>query len=424
MDIHYRKIYFIVSTLVLWLFISLSAMAETPIHQVSSETCKLCHKEIYRQWKGSMHAQSSALKDPIHGTFYRNVVGDPKQEGVKMKNGKFPVCLQCHAPNAAKDKTTKLDAKPAYSEGVNCVACHTLAKYNGIEAEGGKLNLGLKAYTTSNNLQGPQGFKTSFAQQDDMFGGMPDDSDSKPNPHMGKSVELDGKTIQSMPMTGNSLQLKTNDACMGCHDKRNNSKKVPLCRTGDEYAKSNIQASCTSCHMPVRDGVTSHSMGGGHDQAMLKSAVVFSVSSEKKGDQLATVVTMKNKQPHSLPTGAPFRNMYMKLTAFDKNGKVLWQNAKGHPAKEDPKAYLMYELLDEKGMHTSPPKAAKLGPDTRLKAYETRELKYSIPANNVALIRGELYYNLLWPGLVKKFSKKLPSDLTAPVSIALSEVKL
>ena len=30
-----------------------------------------------------MHAQSTALKDPIPGTFYRAVVGEPTAEGVK-----------------------------------------------------------------------------------------------------------------------------------------------------------------------------------------------------------------------------------------------------------------------------------------------------------------------------------------------------
>jgi len=134
-------------------------------------------------------------------------------------------------------------------------------------------------------------------------------------------------------------------------------------------------------------------------------------------------VSMRNMQPHSLPTGAPFRNMYMKLTAYDASGNVVWENAKGHPAKEDSQAYLMYELYDNDDVHTLPPMATKLGPDNRLKPFETRVLNYDIPSQGVALVRGELFYNLLWPGLVKKF-KHLPKDLTDPVSIATAEVKL
>ena len=44
-----------------------------------------------------------------------------------------------------------------------------------------------------------------------------------------------------------------------------------------------------------------------------------------------------------------------------------------------------------------------------------------IPAKGVVLVRGELYYNLLWPVLVEKF-KHLPADLTAPMLIADAEV--
>ena len=134
------------------------AWANEPIQQVSAEVCKNCHQEIYKQWSGSMHAQSSAMKDPIHAAFYNSEVGSPTEEGqVAKANKQYPACLACHAPNAARDKTTKLDAKPAYAEGVNCVACHTLASYKGITGEGGKLRLGINAYVLSDKIQAPTG---------------------------------------------------------------------------------------------------------------------------------------------------------------------------------------------------------------------------------------------------------------------------
>ena len=70
---------------------------------------------------------------------------------------------------------------------------------------------------------------------DDLFGGAGSDDEQKPNPHLGEPVEVDGQQIQALPMEGNPLQLKTSDACMGCHDKRNNPHGVALCQTGDEY---------------------------------------------------------------------------------------------------------------------------------------------------------------------------------------------
>ncbi|MGD9164391.1 MAG: cytochrome c family protein [Chromatiales bacterium] len=401
------------------------ADSDEPIHQVSSELCKNCHKEIYKQWKGSMHAQSTALKDPIHATFYKKVVGSPVEEGVKHKaSGKYPICLQCHAPNAAVDKTTKLDAKPAYSEGVNCVACHTLTTFKGTTDKNGKLLLGLKAYERKNELQGPQGFNQGLAKltaTDDLFGGATNDDDTKPNPHTQGEVELDGKKIRALPMAANPGLLKTNAACMGCHDKRNNPHGVPLCQTGNEYAGSNVN--CQSCHMPIAGGMVDHGMGGGHNHAMLKRSVVFTLDAVKNGGSVDATVKLKNMQPHSLPTGAPFRNIYMKLTAYDSTGNVVWQNAEAHPAKSDSKAYFAYLLADDKGNPAMPPTATQLGVDSRLKPYEERILSYTIPAKDAVLLRGELFYNLLWPVLVNKF-KHLPEDLVEPESIAVAEFKL
>ncbi len=401
---------------------------DNSIHHISSEVCQGCHKETYKQWKGSMHANSTAFNDPIHGTFYRKVVGDPGKEGVKHKaSGKYPICLQCHAPNAAKDKTTKLDAKPAYAEGVNCIACHTLTNYKGIEGANGKLQLGLQAYEVADAIQAPghnsnnQLQKLAAAGDEFGFGGAGDEQ--KPNPHLGEAVTMDGKEIPSLPMESNPKQMRTSDACMGCHDKRNNPHGVPLCATGDEYIESKSQVDCLSCHMPAYNGLADHSMGGGHDMGMLRRSVVFSLDSKKEGDKIKSTVTIVNKQPHTMPTGAPFRNLYMKISAYDKSGAVVWQNAKGHPAKEDAQAFMFMSLKDDKDQPAPPPTATKPGEDTRLLAHEERDLAYEIPAEGVVLVRAELYYNLLWPGLVKKFTH-LPKDVTDPKLIAVAENSL
>jgi hypothetical protein len=397
---------------------------DQPMHLVSAEVCKTCHEDVYRQWQGSMHAKSTALHDAIHGVFYQMEVGDPKAEGQKhKKSGTYPVCLNCHAPNAARDEKTKLDDKAAYSEGVNCVACHTLKSYKGIAAPEGKMRLGIKAYELSGKIQGPEGFPRGaekLAAADDMFGGA-SAKDQKPNPHLGTAVEVNGKKIPALPMESNPRLMKSTDACMGCHDKRNNPQGVALCQTGDEYQAVKAEVNCSSCHMPIADGIAHHGMGGGHDLAMLKRAVLFDMDMEKKGDKLLAKVNMKNQNPHSLPTGAPFRNMYMKLIAYNSKGEVVWQSAPNHPMKDDPQAYLHYEMVDAEGKPTMPPTATGLGKDARLKPHETRTLAYEVPAKDVVLVRAELYYNLLWANLVEKFKGQLPKEATQPMLVAVAE---
>lgn len=397
--------------------------AEIPIHHVESSNCKECHKAIYKQWSGSMHANSTALKDPIHGAFYQQVVGDPLKEGVNKK-GKYPVCLQCHAPNAAKDGKTKLDSKAAYSEGVNCVACHTLKKYKGIQSPGGKMQLGLKAYETADVLQGANAFLHEQGKAADKVRADIEETGDL-HPHLGKDNQ--GKTYLSaedskdidFPMEKNSM-FQTSDACMGCHDRRNNSHGVPLCATGDEIVSSKSNVTCQSCHMPVNDGVMDHSMGGGHSLAMLRRAVRLDISSVAEGDNLVVEVMLENSQPHSVPTGAPFRNAYVKVTALAEDGSVVWRNFEKHPMEEDPKSYLYYHLADDEGKFSPPPKATQAGADSRLRAYEKRNIAYEMPLKGVYSVRAELYYNLLWAGLVEKLNH-LPDELKTGKLIAWGE---
>lgn len=401
------------------------ALAGDSLRDVSSEVCQNCHKEIYQQWKGSMHANSTPLNDPIHATFYKQVAGDPLQEGLKTKAGGYPVCLQCHVPNAALENATKVDAKVAYKEGVNCIACHTLKKFNGISAPGGKLRLGMQSYDITDTLQGPAGFNRGLQQLtagNDMFGGTGGD-DSKPNPHVGEGVTLDGKEIPSLPLEANASLMKSNAACMGCHDKRNNAHGVPLCATGNEYMVSKSDVTCQYCHMPMVNNAADHSMGGGHDGGMLKRSIVFTLDAKADNGKLMVNATLKNQQPHALPTGAPFRNIVLKLTAYDANGNVVWENAPEHPAKDDPQAYFAYLLADDAGKDAMPPTATQLGADTRLRPHEQRVLGYEIPAKGVALVRGEVHYNLLWKVLADKFTH-LPEELRSPRTIAVAEVRL
>lgn len=399
---------------------------EISIHHLESKNCEECHKKIYKQWKGSMHAQSVATKDPIHGAFYRKVIGDPTKEGVTTKSGKYPVCLQCHAPNAARDQKTKLDSNPAYSEGVNCVVCHTLKTFKGINLPNGKMQLGLSAYTTATQLQGPNGFLHEQGSAAEALREKLDKSGDL-NPHLGYAndgkpymAEKDMKEI-NFPLEKNSM-MKTSSVCLGCHDKRNNSHGVSLCQTGDEYREGKSRETCQSCHMPVSDGIVDHSMGGGHSLPMLKRAVRLDMKTTSVGDKLQIEVVLENQQPHSVPTGAPFRNAYVKITALSINGDILWQNFKQRPL-EDPQAYLVYTMLDDKGNPAPPPKATKVGKNTRLKPYELRTLSYEIPRAGIDSVRAELYYNLLWPNLAKNI-KGLPDELKAPKLIGWAEDKI
>jgi hypothetical protein len=381
-------------------------------HHLSSEVCKTCHAQIYGQWRASMHSQSTALADPIHGAFYRFVIGSPAEAGVKSKKGTFPVCLNCHAPSAALDQKTDLTAQAAYGEGVNCITCHTLTEYHGLNGPDGKLRYGVETYSFSEEaLQAPSGM----------------DYSAQP---LGTSAPSDA--FHPFPMQGNPM-LKTSQACMGCHDQRVNFKGAPLCVTGQEYAKFGTFIACQSCHMPKVDGVTDHTMAGGHGPGMIRQALVFSMDARKTGDQIKAEVHLHNQLPHAFPTGAPFRNFYIKVTAYDENGNVVWQNFKTHPMKEDRKSMFVVLLGDEHDQIVPPPKATHVIADTRLQPNEKRTITYEIPAKGVKTVYAEALYNLVLPAqieMLRKMEQEMPDlppigeDLLDPKPVAFAEVEL
>ena len=393
------KPYLAISQLALLLFNisfnSVQAKDQEPLHQVSAQECKTCHEDIYSQWKDSMHANSTALKDPIHGAFYKAVIGDPLQEGIKKK-GKYPVCLQCHAPAAAKDGKTNLAAKQVYNEGVNCVACHTISRFKGTQKPKGGLRLGTEAYEFStSSLQGPGTNHTTADWQHPLF-----------------------------KNTANPEIFKTNAVCMGCHDQRKNSNKVALCQTGSEIASADNAPTCLSCHMPTVNGKVDHSLLGGHSAEMVRKGLEMAMTTTKKNKALEVNIALKNRLPHNFPTGAPFRNVYVILSGYDKQGRKVWTSSQSHPAKDDKQAMLMYSLGDADGNPAPPPKATQVLGDTRLKPHETRELKYSMAKGKIVRLKAIAYYDLLLPALKKKFSKPEQKDLISSKVIAVSEIQL
>ncbi len=92
--------------------------------------CGVCHKQIYQQWKGSMHA--AAFTDPIWRALV--AVGSEETGG---KIDKF--CIGCHTPiGLATGDVTNVEG--IFSEdtdlvstfGVQCDACHVMSESNGV----------------------------------------------------------------------------------------------------------------------------------------------------------------------------------------------------------------------------------------------------------------------------------------------------
>ena len=104
----------------LWLVFAHPTPEAAPMRFTSSEQCRACHAEVYREWEDSWHAK--AWSDP----------------DVRLLSNDFANtdCIDCHAPRPVLE--TGLDQRvlpraARQAEGVDCIACHTLPAPDGAE---------------------------------------------------------------------------------------------------------------------------------------------------------------------------------------------------------------------------------------------------------------------------------------------------
>jgi hypothetical protein len=88
------------------------------------DRCKICHRDIYNQWKGSMHAE--AFPDPVFQAMWK--LGE-EETGGALRN----LCAGCHTPIGTVSEEVTFDpaegrfyASEIAMRGVQCDFCHTV----------------------------------------------------------------------------------------------------------------------------------------------------------------------------------------------------------------------------------------------------------------------------------------------------------
>jgi len=259
------------------------------LDSLRAESCGTCHREIYEEWKTSIHAQ--AYRDPFFQAYWK-----------KDKN--IWVCLNCHTPLENQQPTLIKDIprgrvekavqepNPRYDpeyqqEAITCAACHV---------------------------------------RDGVIVGPFDDS-AAPHP------------------TKFDPNFRTAQICSRCHNVVSGPAQfynVGPCGTYAEYEGQYFMKDkgliCQSCHMPeierpvaeggpIRMG-RRHLWRGGHDPDMIKQAVAVQVQADptdpKPGDQTRFTLTLINAGAgHKIPTGDPDRYFTVEFLVQDRQGKEL-----------------------------------------------------------------------------------------------------
>lgn len=263
------------------------------IDSLRAESCGQCHREIYEEWKTSIHAR--AYEDPFFQAYWN-----------KDKN--IWVCLNCHTPLENQQPTLIKDIPrgrveqasqepnphydPAYQkEAITCAACHV---------------------------------------RDGVILGPYDDS-AAPHP------------------TKFDPGFRTTQVCYRCHNVVSGPAQfynVGPCGTYVEYeGKFFMQERgfiCQSCHMPEIDRPVAeggpirrgrqHLWKGGHDPDMIKRAVAIQVKADppapKPGERVTFTLTLVNAGAgHKIPTGDPDRHFTVEFMVEDPRQQVLEQQS-------------------------------------------------------------------------------------------------
>lgn len=255
------------------------------LESLSAKECGRCHREIYKEWSGSIHAH--AWTDPY---FQVDSVFDGSQQ----------ICMNCHIPLENQQENLvlgfrdreKLDPilKPnpnfdpaLQQEGVTCAVCHVT---NGV-------------------ILGPNG------------------NTQAPHPVRKDPRFTDG-----------------NGVCLRCHmvsGKRwDTFYRIPPCGTFTEILETGShKADCTGCHMPrggkesIGVGETGHSLHlwkGGHDPETIRKALRFEIREEesiRKNRKRYSLILTNTGANHFLPTGTPDRHLTVTFGLLDSKRKVI-----------------------------------------------------------------------------------------------------
>jgi len=278
-----------------------------------SSKCKACHNHLVTQWEGSWHAKSHYDSDE----YIQKTIDYIARKSRKSLNAIKIECAACHNPRISVTSTTAeyeaiaslhLDKDSAatkalqsdtISEGINCVVCHNVDQIHD-ELPESKRGIHRVNWMQSGIMVGP------FADASSPY-------------HKVESRDF--------------MNTDPNQLCFVCHANDTSEEGHQFVNMQAEFKSDGKQ--CVDCHMGPRiEGVAAtlrdrsgkqhkrsireHGFKGAHTEAMWQGAL--KVDAVKKGNNVE--VTLRNPQPHSLPSGFGAREILIEAH-YASGGKVI-----------------------------------------------------------------------------------------------------
>ncbi|MCK4737444.1 MAG: hypothetical protein KAT10_02715 [Sulfurimonas sp.] len=313
------------------LLFAISLFANDGVHKFApSKDCQTCHAQIYSEFYGSMHANATPSKDPIHNATWLI-------HPANTKNSRYQ-CGKCHAPGAdnldkmlTKGEKAMPDTKNAtHQEAIGCAYCHRIES---IEKHP-------KSNTNIINKNEKEYYGTMKSRLESPY-------------HKISS------TINKNMQNGN--------VCIGCHSHKMNKHKLNVCST--DINNEMDGANCVSCHMPkVKGSISSindtkthsfHGFAGSHFHSDMLTQYV-DISILRNIDNF--IVNIDNRTSHALLLH-PLRVAILKISVKRAHKTIKLE-------KE-----VFVRVIGKDGKPAMPWIADKTLKDTMIKANEKRAVK-------------------------------------------------
>jgi hypothetical protein len=324
-----------------------------------AEECGGCHREIYREWAGSMHAM--AWEDPY---FQVDFAFDGSQQ----------ICLNCHTPLEDQQEGLVLGFRDR--EKLNPVLEPNPEYDPALRDEG---VIGAVCHVKDGKIVGP--FETNAA----------------PHP-----VSVDPEMTRGVK------------PCARCHvvsgQRWDTFYRIPPCGTVAEIKEKGQEPDCVGCHMPrmtrpaahgadAREGGR-HLFQGGHSPKRVSRALRVErrkVAHEDRGTMEYEFKITNTGAAHYLPTGTPDRHLTLEFRLLDGKEKTIKEKT------YTMKRYIMWRpfIVDLR--------------DTRLTYGEPRTYSFEFDPEEALALDVTVRYHLLDEKRRKKIGYENKDSISYPV---------
>jgi len=339
-----------------------------------SQNCKSCHMHIVKDWEKSWHARSHYNSDE----YLKATMDYVSRKTRKSLNSVKVQCATCHNPRisvTSTDMDYEIDAvmgldkgsdvnkaleNDSINEGINCVVCHNIDKIH-TDKDESKRGINRIKWMKSGVMTGPY-------------------SDAKSPYHKVEHRDF--------------MDKKSDKLCFVCHANDRAMGGMVFTDMKSEYKKS--EKACVDCHMgpkkmgiaaslPIDNGkprkrnVRKHGFEGAHIDSMLKNSL--SVDLKAKGSDL--IISIKNPQPHNVPSGFGARELIVDVTYKTSSRESSTKSIS-----------LTRKYTSKRGKPTIPHLAVKSTKDVSIPANGKKVLKVPILKES-AKVEVKVYYRLV-----------------------------